>query len=69
MINEISRELSVSRNLFSQQPIKKNKLNVLLKLQKLGYIPNNIELNQKVFDLYVIPRYDFFKSKDLLGLN
>ena len=69
MINEISRELSVSRNLFSQQPIKKNKINVLLKLQKLGYIPNNIELNQKVFDLYVIPRYDFFKSKDLLGLN
>ncbi len=69
MINEISKELSLSRTLFSQHPIKKNKLNVLLTLQKLGYIPDNIELNQKVFDLYVIPRYDFFKSKDLLGLN
>jgi hypothetical protein len=37
-----------------------------MNLQKLGYVPNNIELNQSVFNMYVIPRYDFFEAEGLL---
>ena len=66
MIGAISNELSSTRTLFSQQPIKKNRYDILFKLQKSGYIPNNIKLNQNTFNIYVIPRYDFFKSKGLI---
>jgi hypothetical protein len=66
MAGEISRELSYSRTLYSQQPVKDRKKKVLMNLQKLGYVPNNIELNQSVFNTYVIPRYDFFEAKGLL---
>ena len=45
MVGEISRELSYSRTLYSDQPVKDHKRKVLLNLQKLGYVPNNIELN------------------------
>ena len=66
MVGEISRELSYSRTLYSDQPVKDHKRKVLLNLQKLGYVPNNIELNQTVFNMYVIPRYDFFEAEGLL---
>lgn len=67
MVGDISRELSYSRTLYSHQPIKDRKKIMMLKLQQLGYIPDNIELNQSVFNIYVIPRYDFFESNGLLG--
>ena len=66
MAGEISRELSYSRTLYSQHPVKDRKKIVLMNLQKSGYVPNNIELNQSVFNTYVIPRYDFFEAEGLL---
>jgi len=66
MVGKISRELSYSRTLYSDQHVKDHKRKVLLNLQKLGYVPNNIELNQTVFNTYVISRYDFFESEGLL---
>jgi SAM-dependent methyltransferase len=66
MVGEISHELSYSRTLYSQQPIKEHTRKVLVNLQKLGYVPNNIDLTRSVFNTYVIPRYDYFKSKGLL---
>jgi SAM-dependent methyltransferase len=66
MAGAISRELSYSRTLYSPQPIKEHKKKILNKLQNLGYVPKNIELNQVSFDKYVISRYDFFKSEGLL---
>lgn len=66
MVGEISRELSYSRTLYSQQPVKDHKKRIIMNLQKLGYVPHNIELNQSVFNTYVIPRYDYFESKGLL---
>jgi SAM-dependent methyltransferase len=66
MVGEISRELSHSRTLFSKQPVKNHKKKLLINLQKLGYIPNNIELSQHTFNTYVIPRYEYFESNGLL---
>lgn len=63
MINEISQELSHYRTLYSEQPVKDHKKNVMFQLQKDGYIPKNAELNQKTFDIYIIPRYDYFDQK------
>jgi SAM-dependent methyltransferase len=65
MVGEISHSLSYSRTLYSIQPIKEHKKNTLAKLQKLGYVPENIDLNQNAFNTYVIPRYDFFDKKGL----
>lgn len=32
----------------------------MIKLQNDGFIPQDVELTQKTFDIYVIPRYDYF---------
>ena len=64
MVGEISKELSNKKTLFSEQSVKPHKKNDMIHLQKDGYIPKNIELNQKSFDIYVIPKYEYF---DKLG--
>jgi ubiquinone/menaquinone biosynthesis C-methylase UbiE len=61
MIGEISKELSYSRTLFSEQPVKTNKKNIMVKLQRDGFIPSGIELNQNTFDTYIIPKYSYFE--------
>lgn len=66
MIRQISNELSNIRTMYSKQPVKDHKKNMLIRLQQLGYIPHNIALDQSTFDIYVIPRYDFFKEQGLL---
>lgn len=62
MIKIISDELSHTRNLFSEQPIKERKKQLLIKLQSDGYIPSHIKLTQNTFNIYVIPRYEYFKQ-------
>jgi hypothetical protein len=62
MVGEISFTLSNNRNLYSEQPINDKKKEVLTKLQKNNLVPLNIELNQKIFDIYVIPKYKYYKN-------
>jgi SAM-dependent methyltransferase len=62
MINEITQELSKRRTLFSEQPVKNHKKKCMLKLQRDGFIPERIELNQKTFDIYIIPKYEYFNN-------
>jgi hypothetical protein len=66
MIKAISRTLSNNRNLYSEQPINDKKREILIKLQKNNFVPLHIELNQKTFDIYVIPKYNYYKN---LGYN
>jgi SAM-dependent methyltransferase len=62
MINEITKELSKRRTLFSEQPVKNHKKNCMLKLQRDGFIPERTEINQKTFDIYIIPKYEYFNK-------
>jgi ubiquinone/menaquinone biosynthesis C-methylase UbiE len=62
MINNISQELSQTRNLLSEQPIKEKKRKELKRLKKDGFIPPHSKLNQTTFNIYIIPRYDYFKN-------
>lgn len=66
MVQKINKTLSSRRTLYSVQPVKEYKKNLMKRLQSYGYIPKNIELNQKVFDIFIIPRYDWFVSKKLI---
>jgi ubiquinone/menaquinone biosynthesis C-methylase UbiE len=62
MVGEITKELSKKRTLFTNQPVKNNKKIYMSRLQNDGFIPKNVELTQKTFDIYIIPRYDYFNK-------
>ena len=62
MIGEISKELSYNRTLFSEQPVKTHRKNVMIRLQNDGFIPSDASLNQKTFNIFIIPRYEYFKA-------
>jgi 2-polyprenyl-3-methyl-5-hydroxy-6-metoxy-1,4-benzoquinol methylase len=66
MVQKISKTLSSRRTLYSVQPVKDYKKTMMKVLQKKGFIPKNIELNQRVFDIFIIPRYDWFISQKLI---
>lgn len=66
MCGQISKALSQWRTLYSNQPVKEHKRKLLKKLQLAGYIPANVKLNQNTFNLYVIPRYEWFVSQKLI---
>jgi len=66
MSKEINNELSKNRNLYSDQPVKSIKKKCMINLQKLGYIPDNAELTFNTFNIYVIPRYDYFIKQGLI---
>jgi ubiquinone/menaquinone biosynthesis C-methylase UbiE len=66
MVQKINKTLSVRRTLHSTQPVKAYKKNMMKKLQKNGFIPKNIQLNQRVFDIFIIPRYDWFVSQNMI---
>jgi ubiquinone/menaquinone biosynthesis C-methylase UbiE len=63
MIGEISKELSCNRTLFSKQPVKNYKKKVMTILQNDGFIPSDALLNQKTFNIFIIPRYEYFKEQ------
>lgn len=66
MVGEINKTLSYTRTLFSDQPIKGHKKNMLKELQKKGYLPKHIKLSQRTFDTYIIPKYDWFLEQGLI---
>jgi 2-polyprenyl-3-methyl-5-hydroxy-6-metoxy-1,4-benzoquinol methylase len=66
MVGEISSELSKHRTLYSPQPLKEYKKNIMKKLQQQGFIPKKVKFNQQTFNTFIIPRYAWFVQQQLI---
>ena len=61
MIGDLNKEIGVRRTLFDKQPLKEQAVNLMRKLKSAGFIPN-IPFNRETYNIYVIPKYDYFIS-------
>lgn len=62
MFNEISKEISNHRTLRTDQPANSFNKKIMIEIYNAGYLPKGIKLNQNTYNIYIAPKYYYFKS-------
>lgn len=66
---DISKALSSSRNLSSDQPLKQYSKDIIKTLIKMGDIPSNMPLTRTTYNNYVVGNYDALVKRGILDAN
>lgn len=66
MSKSISKTLSSSRNLASDQPLKKHSKEIVKTLKELGEVPDDAPYTRKTYNTYVVGSYDTLVERGIL---